>query len=183
MKGKLDLYSVLWVSALIAVVAISFLFSCNLSYQIPNILNIEFSSSSEIFNEHIENLISSDKISVLRNNTTLDFLFILCYTLLFLFSAKVFELSLQTKFRYYLYLLCLLPGIADLIENFMLLEMLSTGATLNKFETFYWAVRFKWTMVIVFILMTLAILLYYCLVFIGKGLNLIESIFRKPINK
>lgn len=174
MKRELNLYSGLWAAAFVLLVTVLLIFRFDTSYYIPKLLNIQFSENLDTFIDLIKN-----KTTVIRNNTELDFFFILIYTLLFLFSAKIFEFSLQTRFNRYSYLLCIIPGIADLLENYLLLDMLDYQATGIKYKAYYWAVRFKWTVVIGFILMSLTILLYYGLVIWGKSYNLIWRLFER----
>ncbi|MDO6808833.1 hypothetical protein Q4603_09435 [Zobellia galactanivorans] len=174
MKRKLNLYSGLWAISLLAVAMVLLVFNFDSTYYIPNPLNIQFSANMETFTHLI-----GENSTVLRRHTLLDFFFILLYSFLFLFSVKIFELSLEAEFKWYYYALCLVPGLADILENFLLLNMLDDHMTTPKFCTYYWAVRLKWSVIIAFILMSLTILLYYGLLLWGRTYNFLTLFFKK----
>ena len=176
MSKQINLYSGFWAVSLLSVFAGLITFRCYSAIHVPCLINIQFSPSADIFKELLGNKYEQ---SILIANTNFDFLFILLYTILFFLSLKVFELSLQVHFKWYYYLLCFIPGIVDLIENYLLIEMVENGLTIKKFKTYFWSVRIKWTSVISFAFMALTISLYYGLVLSGRGYNFFLGIFKK----
>ena len=166
MKALLKNYSRLWLLAFLGTVLMAVLMTVIENLKVTNILKIEFSGSMDAFQHLVQG--QEDK---LQANTLLDFLFVVVYTLLFLVSLKVSALSLQTDLKKRYYVICLLPGFFDIIENVSLLDLLDHRRA-SSFEWFYTAVRVKWALVIPFILMVLSILLYYALIIFGKTINL-----------
>ncbi|WP_420601493.1 hypothetical protein [Flagellimonas sp.] len=169
MKEVLGKYSRLWLVSLLGVITVILLMVVNKDLRVCNILEIEFSDSTESF----LNLVKGQESNV-RHNTLVDFVFILAYTILFWMSLKVVILSLQTDLKRTYYLLCLLPGIFDVVENLSMLNVLENQDSFS-FKMLFLSVRLKWGIVIPFMLMTLTILLFYILVFFGIGFNIFYS--------
>jgi hypothetical protein len=92
----------------------------------------------------------------LRVNTLLDFVFILTYTALFFFALKGL-LDLFGAVPNYLLLLGVasLPGVLDVVENIFILQFLDRDFSTSYFEVYYWCVHVKWTLVVIFILLSL----------------------------
>ncbi len=139
--------------------------------QVCRILPIEFSDRLEEFHQ----LVAQEKsIDTLKNHTYLDFFLIVCYSVLFYASFKIFILSIQLQIPPKYLLLCLLPGLFDVVENWALLGLLDQENVSDDsccFSIFYWAVRIKWLLIIPFLLMTMAIASYHLIVFVGTQYN------------
>jgi hypothetical protein len=123
--------------------------------RVGNLLEIEFAPNMEA----LKNQITDPQ--KLESNTMVDFLFILAYTCLFYCSGRIIYDLLQFKTHKLLFLL-FLPGVFDILENILLLQMLH-APQINCFTfcKFYYAVRLKWLFVVPGAITVLLVLLYY----------------------
>ena len=124
-------------------------------FKVDNLLQIEFASDFKTFKE----LIAPYDKALLINNHYFDFFFILCYTVLFVLSLKLISLALDFHFKKSLYLLCLLPGLLDVLENVLFLGLIENCT--YYFSVYFWTVRLKWGIAVLFMQLILAILLFY----------------------
>lgn len=108
-------------------------------------------------NVEAQNIISKLKegqLEVLHNNTMADFAFITCYSLLFLISFLLLFVQVNGKLPYWVWwILFLVPGMFDVIENTYILQFVAGKAPGNMW-LYLIAVRAKWIMSFFFILVT-----------------------------
>ncbi|PKV51297.1 hypothetical protein ATE84_3372 [Aquimarina sp. MAR_2010_214] len=172
--SRLKFYSNLWKINVVLVFILGILFAYIPSIQVENLINIEFSNCLAEFNNLIKDPVC------FKNNTYYDFVFIIAYSFLFYYSLKVFENTLSLTLKPWFFIICFIPGFFDVIENLSGLYLVdfigndSSKDASNMFSVFYWFVRLKWVFVIIFILMTLTIFLYYFVFAIEKW---IETLF------
>jgi hypothetical protein len=102
----------------------------------------------------------------LRQNTRLDFIFILTYTCLFYFAMKGW-LERMGKWNKIL-LLAFLPGILDVVENLFILTFLNRDFATPYFTIYFWVVHLKWAFVTLFVLLSL---LYLIRIMVGNKPN------------
>ena len=98
---------------------------------------------------------------LLSNHHHFDFLFILCYTALFMASLLVVLKALDFGVKKKGFVFCILPGVLDGIENILFFG-LQAGES-SYFEAYYWVVRIKWAVVVPYLQIVLSILLFYAL--------------------
>ena len=166
----------MWKLAAIIVLLLMVLLANVEAIKVVDLLNIQFANSYEEFK-----LIVTGKyqvMDVLYWNVYVDFLYIIAYTWLFLMSMRIFDLTLNLRISSVAYLICLLPGLLDAFENVFYLHLLNhiSADSSNVFSAFFWLVRLKWGFIIPFIIMTLAIVLYYMTVWIKEFINLILTL-------
>lgn len=176
---KLNFYSNLWKINVVLVVILGILFVYIPSIQVEHLINIEFSNCLAEFND----LVTDPQC--FKNNTYYDFVFIIAYSFLFYYSLRVFENTLSLKLKPWFFIICFIPGLFDIIENLCGLYLVnligndSSENASNIFSVFYWFVRLKWVFVILFILMTLTISLYYFVFAIERWIEIL--FFRKKV--
>ncbi len=125
---------------------------------VKNLGDIEFSSTLAHFNTNI-----AGQFEAIKSNTYYDFLFIVVYTILFYMAYRVFQSSMRIPVSKILILCCVIPGVFDIIENVLLLNMLTEDNNAWVFNAFWLVVRAKWTLIIPFAFINLTILVYYIL--------------------
>ncbi|HEU0136791.1 MAG TPA: hypothetical protein VFQ50_05830 [Flavobacterium sp.] len=156
-----------WTASLTAVFAISIVMMSGPKYNVFAMLKLEFSKTQRAFFDVIQDYGYSDKL--LNIYLYLDFVFIVTFSALFCMSLRlIFELmELRGKNSYML--LCLVPGILDVIEDVLMLYMINNdGISDMGFSVFVGVATLKWTTVIPFILMSLVVLIYQISVRISK---------------
>lgn len=152
-----------WFVVLLITVALGCVFFFYEAISVKNILEIEFSGNLGVFKNNI-----AGNLEKIRTNTYYDFVFILGYTLLFYFTYRVFQSSMRIPVSKLWVLLCMIPGILDIIENILLLNLINHAGSNGLFNVFWLVVRAKWTLVIPFVMINLTILIYYLLRFINS---------------
>lgn len=130
---------------------------------VKNIGEIQFSNSLSDFNTNINVFIKN-----IRCNIIYDFLFIIAYSSLFYLAYRVFQSSMRIPTSKILVMLCVFPGVFDIIENILLLSLLNNPDSNWLFNTFWIIVRAKWTLIIPFVLINFTIFIYYILRFINS---------------
>jgi hypothetical protein len=114
-------------------------------YEISTIIQIEFAPSAQVLEGYIRQL-SADMPSnyrLLQMNTIVDCGFLTGYSLLTLFSFKLLFATLQFRMPWWIYILALITGCLDLIENIFLL--ITAHRQQPLFSMFYYeVVRLKW---------------------------------------
>jgi len=168
---KLNTYGGLWGIVLLLLLVILALLLYHPHFGIEHILKLQFSPDIYVFLEQVE------QANDIRAHLRMDYVFIACYTLLFMLAVKVYELSINTKFPLLIYLLCLLPGIFDLIENFAILSQLECLHNKRNFWMIFWSVRLKWLVVICFVLINLVIFTFYAFAMIIKFIRFARNLF------
>ncbi len=156
-----------WGVAFFAVVTVLAIFHFNKSLNIPDILSIQFTDNWQ----HFKEAVSGYSLERLNKNAYLDFVFMFLYSVLFVLSIKVMAQSMGFKVHKLFYLLCIIPGAFDLVENFSFLHFVNDLDIERNFIFYYWSVRIKWFFVIAFFLINLTIVFYYGLFIIGKAYN------------
>jgi len=169
---KLKTYGGLWGIALLLLFAILLSLLYHPKYGIEGVLKLQFSPDIDVFLQQAWN--AND----IRAHLRLDYIFIVCYTLLFILGVKVYELSIKTKFPLFVYLLCLLPGLIDVIENFAILNQLECPRNERNFSLIFWMVRLKWLTVISFVLINLVIFTFYAFSIIIKSIRFVSNLFK-----
>ncbi|NND50978.1 MAG: hypothetical protein HKN54_01145 [Flavobacteriaceae bacterium] len=156
----------------VALLVILFLQIIQMKYVgVAEMLEIQFNDSISFFIEKVE--ANTENI---RNTVYLDFIYIVVYTLLFYLSFRIFDDSLNLKLKKKHFLICLIPGLIDIVENIMLLSLLKNPALPNLFSAYQLVVIFKWTVANIFLLMIMAILLYHVLLFLNRLINKLFSL-------
>tara|TARA_R110000868_G_scaffold119310_6_gene316014 strand:- start:26506 stop:27045 length:540 start_codon:yes stop_codon:yes gene_type:complete len=151
----------IWIVNAVVVILMMAAFVIFKEVQIDQLLNIQFSIDLNTFKSIITD--NSINMRVLRANTYLDFAFIFFYSFLFYFSMRVFDLTLNLKLSKWYYILCFVPGLFDILENICLLILIE-DLTMQKAKLFlfyYLFVRLKWSLLIVFVITTMTIVLFY----------------------
>ncbi|MCX7549602.1 hypothetical protein [Xanthomarina sp. F2636L] len=151
-----------WFVMFLIMAGMASLFYWHPSIEVKNIGEIQFSQTLSNFNSNIQ-----EHYKNLRNNTYYDFGFIIIYSLLFYTTYRVFQSSTRTRVSKLWIILCLAPGVFDIIENILLLNLLTHSESTWMFNAFWFVVRAKWTLVIPFVLINLTILVYYLI----RGVN------------
>lgn len=170
-------YSNYWFLAFLLIIITGLFFYFVDEIKVDNLLNIQFADSQN----SIIKIIESKKILI--QNTRYDFIFIVCYTLLFWLSIKVFDLTLFMNIHKKYYFLVLVPGIFDVIENFSLLMLIeNTTQSPLFFNTFWFSARAKWFTIIPFVLINLIILFYYLILVINTSLKKYWKTLKKVEN-
>lgn len=145
-----------WFIMFLIMVGTASLFYWHPNIEVENIGEIQFSQTLADFKinipEHYKNI---------KNNTYYDFGFIIVYSLLFFATYRVFQSSTRSQISKLWIILCLAPGAFDIIENILLLNLLSHSESDWLFHAFWLVVRAKWTLVIPFVLINVTILVYY----------------------
>jgi hypothetical protein len=131
--------------------------------RVENIGGIQFSQTLNDFNANV-----SIHIDTIRPNTYYDFLFIVAYSILFYLTYRVFQSSMRIPVSKFWIILCLFPGVFDIIENILLLNLLNNSESTWLFNAFWLVVRAKWTFVIPFVLINFTILIYYIIRFVNS---------------
>lgn len=132
---------------------------------VTNIGAIEFANSLETFN----NEVNKPKTTVnFIYNILYDFIFILAYSILFYLAYRVFQISMRIKVSNVLILICFLPGLFDVFENLLMLQLLECSESTGLFNALWVVVRTKWTLVIPFTIINMMISIYYLLRFINS---------------
>ena len=169
LKNKLNSYSFLWGVSFISTLIIAYFFGHN-DIIVCQLINIEFTDTYT----QLKNLVAKEKYGNLINNTYFDFLFITAYTLLFFFSLKVFNYTLNLRLKPKIYLVAIIPGIFDIIENIIFFKLITPNNNVNQdlfYNIYYLSVRFKWFLVLFFALIVITILLYYLIFLLNKLLD------------
>jgi hypothetical protein len=91
---------------------------------------------------------TEQQIEWLRQNTRLDFIFILVYTSLFYFALKGLaeRVGIKNSWKWVLWL-AFIPGILDVVENLFILNFLDHQFNTPYYNIYYWAVHAKWSLV------------------------------------
>ncbi|MBW8242527.1 hypothetical protein K1F50_06910 [Muricauda oceani] len=163
---SLNFQQSLWNVALLLCSVCMLVFFLHTNINVPNIYRIQLSDSFTAFQTQV---LETDNLMA---NTYFDFFFILCYTLLFYSSIRIFFLSIEQRISIRYYSLSILPALFDITENLMILGLLDGTYCQGKcFSVFYWIVRLKWFVLIPFLLTALAIAAYHFIVFAGRTYN------------
>ncbi|RMA64378.1 hypothetical protein BXY75_1253 [Ulvibacter antarcticus] len=179
MLTKLVKYSIGWGVLFTFLLIVGSLFYLLNDYQVDNLMKIQFSNN---WND-LQAMLAPYKIETLKNHVFLDWFFIAVYTLLFLISIKILALSIGKSLPWFLYVACFFPGIADVIENYQFLIFVNDLNSEHDISWFFWAVRLKWGLLILFILINITITFYYGLyLFIGL-IDRIQQFFRFILKK
>lgn len=157
-------YEKLWILSLIPVLACISIFYLLPYVGVSNILLFQFSPDYIRF----EKLASLASAETLKTNNYFDFIFIISYSLLFVVTLKLILRALEIKFFKKIILLAIIPGSVDVLENIFFLTLLEKQS--QYFEIYYWLVRIKWTLSIVYIEVLLAIFLFYVVLSIYRFL-------------
>ncbi|MGJ8665978.1 MAG: hypothetical protein ACSHW7_06420 [Patiriisocius sp.] len=167
---QLTINTRLWGVALLLTIAIGSLFYWYKDAIIPNIMAIQFSSTLEQFNTNISSALPNARL-----HTYINFVFIISYSLLFYAAYRVFQTSMRIPFSKLVIVICFLPGIFDLIENFLFLHLIDNLDSSKTFSWYWWMVRAKWTLVIPFFMMNITILIYYLVKSINSLVTFIDE--------
>jgi hypothetical protein len=151
---------IFWIISLL--LAIVFLAVNKYNFRVNEIVKLEFSPSAQMMHANIMAIGCSPGCcyNTLKMNTIIDFGFIVSYSLLTLFSFKLFLDVFQMNSKiWWVYILSFITGCLDIIENFFLLK--TAVAQKEEFSfVFFWAVRIKWAFAIVPLLLIPIVLLY-----------------------
>lgn len=168
--NQLNKFTNQWFVALVVTSVIASLFYLHKPIIVENIGEIQFSQTLQEFNTNVaENIVS------IRLNTYYDFLFITVYTILFYLTYRVFQSSMRIKASKLLVLLCLVPGLLDIVENIFLLDILNNPERTGLFNAYWIVVRAKWTFIIPFFIINVTILVYYILRLINSFVRYTDS--------
>ena len=134
----------------------------NLRYfRVSHMINLEFSSSAEMMKTNIMSIGCSPECcyETLKMNTIVDFGFLISYSLLTFFSIKLLLDVFQVSFKPWMYVLALIAGFLDIIENSFL--MMTAMAQKEVYSVvFFWAVRIKWAFAIIPMLLVPMVIVY-----------------------
>jgi hypothetical protein len=150
-----------WLVSLILFIIVGCLLFSDAFY-VENLLRLQFVSNKASFNYER----SLMKELILLNNLYLDFVFVIVCSFLFYYSFKVFFELLNIKNKNALLLVFLIPGMFDIIENILTIEMLDDKNV--SFTLYYCVVRIKWFLCIPNIIIVLVILCFQVLLGISK---------------
>lgn len=130
-------------------------------YPVKQMIPLEFASSAGEMQHFISTIAPEPQrcYEILYHNTLWDYGFLLSYSLLTLFSFKIFLDVFQLKLRTWVYILSFITGLLDAIENYFLLRTASLQQ--EQFSgIYYWAVRIKWGFAIIPAFLILMVLAY-----------------------
>ena len=161
--NKLTNSGVVW-RVIVCLIGVAFILFNSAKFEVTDIIQMHFAPSWDAFRQ----LASRHDTQLLNYHLGVDFVFILLYTVLFYLAIKILESSLSIKVNKMIFILCLIPGIFDLIENFYFLSFIKDLNSEPSFWPYKWAVRVKWFFAIGFTLMNLTIAFYYGLVYFSK---------------
>ena len=120
---------------------------------VPNILPVELAPSPEVMQKEI--LANGENaFLLLKQNTLIDFIFIVAYSTLFLFSFKILFAKSGRRMPAWAGLLAIAPGVFDILENSTLLRSAAAKQALFSQE-YYWVVRIKWALVALMVIVAL----------------------------
>lgn len=120
--------------------------------------DIQFSTTLQGFNNCVAGFLDT-----IKPNIYYDFLFIIAYTILFYLAYRVFQSSMRIPVSKLGIILCLVPGVFDIVENILLLGLLNNTDSTGLFNVFWLVARVKWTLIIPFFIINVTILVYYLL--------------------
>jgi hypothetical protein len=134
-------------------------------FPVREIIKLEFSSSAAMMHTYImsNDCLAESCYERLKFNTIADYGFIVSFSMLTLFSFKLFLDVFQINSKvWWVYVLSFITGLLDVVENYFLLKTALTQQ--EAFSCFfYWVVRIKWAFAIVPFLLV-PIVLFYALV-------------------
>lgn len=131
------------------------------AFRVKDIIKLEFAPSAGYMHTYIMSgaAPTEDAYHTLMLNTIVDFIFIIAYSLLTLFSFKILLDLFQISGGLWIYVLAFIPGIFDCVENVFL--VLTAARHQEVFSRlYYYAVRIKWGFAIVPYLLILIIMIY-----------------------
>ncbi|KOS07530.1 hypothetical protein AM493_16875 [Flavobacterium akiainvivens] len=131
-------------------------------FKVENILALQFSCTPGDLCFMI-----NGQETALRHNLLLDFGFIVCYTLLFYYSIQLMGHLLKLSKLHYTWL-CLLPGLLDVAENIITLNIIDSNNCTAIFTPFFYIVRIKWLTVLPFGLLALMMGVYLLLEYLDE---------------
>lgn len=149
----------LWIVALVLTVLC--IWVNRTQYRVPQMIPLEFASSASQMHQFISTIDPDPQrcYEILYHNTLWDYGFLLCYSLLTLFSFKIFLDVFQLQLRNWVYVLSFITGLLDAVENYFLLRTASLQQ--EQFSSiYYWAVRIKWGFAIIPAFLILMVLAY-----------------------
>lgn len=130
-------------------------------YRVEQMIPLEFASNAGEMQHFIITIDSEPQrcYEILYHNTLWDYGFLLSYSLLTLFSFKIFLDVFQLKIRAWVYILSFITGLLDAVENYFLLR---TGSLQQEQFSciYYWAVRIKWGFAIIPVMLILMVIAY-----------------------
>jgi hypothetical protein len=152
-----------WIFWMISLVLVAACIYINRFYfRMDDMIKLEFASTPEGMKKYIMSVGCSPECCyhTLKMNTIVDYGFLISYSLLTLFSFKLFlEVFQLSAKKWWVYALSFIPGVLDAIENYFLLN-----TALNQQENYsviyFWAVRIKWAFALVPVLLIPMVIIY-----------------------
>jgi hypothetical protein len=152
----------IWTAWIISVLLVILAGFVNLHYfRVFNILPIEFATTAMTIEDCVKDVNPSPLVGyhTLLLNTIVDYVYLVAYTLVILFSIKITLDALELKGNKAIYFLGILPGAMDAIENAFLIT-----TALDHHSTISWVyvlvVRIKWAAAIPFYMLMPILMLY-----------------------
>jgi predicted acylesterase/phospholipase RssA len=143
-RFKKSKYWKTWLASLIATLLIMGGFYL-VYFNVPGLVQAELAHTTGQLYDALQPTLTTNP-EIIRRSLYLDFAFIAAYSMLFYFSGKLMNIIGWLTGKRVL-LICLLPGILDVIENIMFLQMLgnySPAYVYPYFNLFHWIVAAKW---------------------------------------
>ncbi len=163
--NQLTKFSKYWFAALLVTLLVASGFYLCPPAIVKTIGPIQFANSLKAFNELVT---IPETAKNIRFNINYDYLFIAVYSILFYLAYRVFQTSMRIKVSKIFVVVCFLPGVFDIIENILLIQLLEQSSSKVLFRSFWLIVRAKWTLAIPLATINLMILVYYFIRFINS---------------
>ncbi len=133
--------------------AVFFTMASDPQYDVLAMLKLEFARNDAHFLAVMQEYGYSEEW--LEMMIYMDFAFLVTFSAIFYFSLKLLMAAGKVKRRSFLGLFCLLPGLLDVVENILMLQIINHGWLGEQFQHFINVVWMKWIIVIPFILLSL----------------------------
>lgn len=130
-------------------------------FRVENILDIEFATTNTTLGDCIHEISPNATTAYQRllQNTIVDYVYLLAYTLVLIFSVVLTLDALELKTSKWMFAICILPGLMDLIENAYLI-----ATAVNQQPSISWfyvlVVRIKWAVAIPFFMLFPVVVIY-----------------------
>lgn len=114
-------------------------------FRVQNILAIEFARTTVDMHNCIAAIAGTlaESYRILYLNTLVDYFYLVAYTLLIVFSFRITFDAFDIADNTLLYVLAVIPGVFDSIENIFLLQTALQQKEVLSW-VYIWAVRIKW---------------------------------------
>jgi len=156
-----------WIVSLILFIVAAYV---NLHFfKVKDILAIQFARTTFDMHSCITAIADSpaESYRILYFNTLVDYFYLIAYTLLILFSFRITFDAFDIADNTLLYVLAVVPGVFDSIENIFLLQTARQQKEVLSW-VYIWAVRIKWGAAIFPFMLVLIVMVYGLIIALAK---------------